>query len=739
MSDDSEILPVEIHLPGLLKLLGESLYSTPRVALRELAQNAHDSCVRRREEDPAAASDYAPAIQIWADREARQLFIEDNGSGLTRDEITVFLATVGRGYTSELRSRLGAGGRDEALELIGFFGLGLLSAFMIAQRVQITTCSYQTPAEAWRWVSEGGQSYALRRATRPSVGTTVQLDVRDDALFLLDTGALADTLRRYAELLPVPITIGKGGEVINAQPAPWMLEEGDQNDHARAVRYAAWVRERLDPNALAILPLDDAHTADGGVIPLRGALYVPERSIISIREYGDVAVYVRRMLITERERDLLPDWARFVTGVIECPLLNPTASRETLRHDEIFDAVRESVAAQLLAFFERLATDAPLDWEAVVHAHNDLIKGWAVRSYDLFTRVADLVTFRTSRGELTIPDYLRENPGRIFYYDEEDGLAQALTLFEARRLAVIDARWFADVAFLKRYGELYGTQIEQLAPGAGFIFTPFTDTDGSWRPVLDACAAEGLSARLVTFQPESLPAIIVYPPGAERMRRARQVAERPTVASPIRRLVRDYIARQPENEAPEGMLHLNALNPLLRRVRDYGPQRPEFAPLMTILIANARVFAGQGISAQETIACFDRINAALAGLTGLDMGAGADPRLLSAPALIDLGLRPDIAARLCARCPSVDDLLAADVNALAEELGASPLLLATVREEISRQTPPPPPSPRGVITPLEGRRRGREPGDERTPERAGDEGAKGMNPTDGARRSSDGE
>ncbi|MDE3231420.1 MAG: ATP-binding protein, partial [Chloroflexota bacterium] len=458
MSDDSEILPVEIHLPGLLKLLGESLYSTPRVALRELVQNAHDSCVRRREEDPQAASDYAPAIHIWADREARQLFIEDNGSGLTREEITVFLATVGRGYTSELRSRLGAGGRDEALELIGFFGLGLLSAFMIAQRVQITTCSYQAPDEAWLWVSEGGQSYALRRATRASVGTTVQLDVRDDALFLLDTGALADTLRTYAELLPVPITIGKGGEVINAQPAPWMLEEGDQNDHTRAVRYAAWVRERLDPNALAILPLDDAHTADGATIPLRGALYVPERSIISIREYGDVAVYVRRMLITERERDLLPDWARFVTGVIECPLLNPTASRETLRHDEIFDAVRESVATQLLAFFERLATDAPLDWEAVVRAHNDLIKGWAVRSYDLFTRVADLVTFRTSRGELTIPDYLRENPGRIFYYEEEDGLVQALTLFEARRLAVIDARWFADVAFLKRYGELYGTQ-----------------------------------------------------------------------------------------------------------------------------------------------------------------------------------------------------------------------------------------------------------------------------------------
>jgi molecular chaperone HtpG len=712
MPEENEILPVEIHLPGLLKLLGESLYSTPRVALRELVQNAHDSCVRRREEDPAASSDYAPAIRVWTDREARQLFIQDNGSGLTRDEITVFLATVGRGYTSELRAKLGAGGRDEALDLIGYFGLGLLSAFMIAQRVQITSCSYQTPDEAWRWVSEGGQSYALRRATREGVGTTVQLDLRDDALFLLDADALTDTLRAYAELLPVPITIGASGPAINTRPAPWMEEAEDEPAHTRAVRYAAWVRDRLEANALAVLPLDDARTPDGAVIPLRGALYVPERSIISIREYGDVAVYVRRMLITERERDLLPDWARFVTGVIECPLLNPTASRETLRHDEIYDAVRASLATQLLAFFERLATDAPLDWAAIVRAHNDLIKGWAVRSYDLFTRVADLVTFKTSRGDLTIPEYLRENPGRIFYYDEEDGLAQALTLFEARRLAVIDARWFADVAFLKRYAELYGTQIEQLAPGAGFIFTPFADTDGSWRPMLDACAAEGLPARLVTFQPESLPAIILYPPGAERLRRARQITERQTVASPIRRLVRDYIAQQPQSDAQQGVLHLNALNPLLRRVREYGPRRPEFAPLMSILIANARVFAGQGLSAQETIACFDRINGALAQLTGLETGGQTNPRMLAAPALTDLGLRPDVAARLCARCPTVDDLLAADINALAEELAASPLLLATVREEITRQSipqaPQAPTEARGAITSLEERRRARE-------------------------------
>ncbi|HKD73899.1 MAG TPA: ATP-binding protein, partial [Ktedonobacterales bacterium] len=272
-----EILPVEIHLPGLLKVLGEHLYSDPRVALRELIQNAHDSCVRRREEDVAVAGAYVPAIRVRIDHSARQIVIDDNGSGLTRDEINIFLATVGRGYTRELRERLGGAERDEALELIGMFGLGLLSAFMIATRVEITTASYQAPDVAWQWISEGGQSYALRSAHRSgwagttgrsganSVGTTVRLDLRDDARFLLEPGVLVDALRTYAEFLPIPITVGDDQELINGRVAPWLIET--EPGPARNAQYLAWVEERRGMRPLAVLPLDDVTTDTGEVIP----------------------------------------------------------------------------------------------------------------------------------------------------------------------------------------------------------------------------------------------------------------------------------------------------------------------------------------------------------------------------------------------------------------------------------------------------------------------------------------
>jgi molecular chaperone HtpG len=682
--EDFEILPVEIHLPGLLKVLGEHLYSNPRVALRELIQNAHDSCVRRREEDATVTKSYAPAISVRIDHDAQQLLIEDNGSGLTREEITIFLATVGRGYTRELREKLSSAERDEALELIGMFGLGLLSAFMIATKIEITTTSYQTPGEAWRWVSEGGQSYALRPASREPIGTMVRLDLRDDAKFLLDSIVLNDILKVYAEFLTVPITIGDNPTPINNRPAPWLRES--EPGPGRNALYASWIEERFGVRPLTVLPLEDITGEDGATIPLHGVLYVPPKSIISIQEYGNVTVYVRHMLITEDERDLLPPWARFVTGIIDCPLLNPTASRETLRHDETYATVRAALGKALLEHFTTLAEQAPLDWSAIVQAHNDLIKGWAIRAGDFFMRVADLVSFKTSRGQLTLPEYLHENPGRIYYYHDDEGVTQALALFEARRLAVIDARWFADVAFLKTYSQVYGVPVEELTPAAGYLFTPVTDSEGAWQAVIEACREEGCPVRLLAYEPEHLPMILLYPPGAERVRRAQQNMNEQRYVGPIRSLVRTYLQRQQVDEATlKGVLHLNARNPLLRRVRDLGPAHPHFAPLLSILVANARMFAGQGLSAQDTIACFERINSSLARLAEIEAPAGNGLTALTTSMLTDLGLHPDAAGRLCAVCETVEALLQSDTQALAERARISPLMLATIREELKQR------------------------------------------------------
>src|SRR5436190_1849710 len=154
--------PMGLHLPGLLTILGEHLYSDPTVALREALQNAHDSCERRRAE--AGEEAYESKIVVRFSRKGRFLELVDNGSGLTEPEIADFLATIGRSYTGELRARLELGQGAElgaAESLIGQFGLGFLSAFLLARRVLLTTRSYQADAPLLRFTSTGGQSYEL--------------------------------------------------------------------------------------------------------------------------------------------------------------------------------------------------------------------------------------------------------------------------------------------------------------------------------------------------------------------------------------------------------------------------------------------------------------------------------------------------------------------------------------------------------------------------------------------------
>ncbi|MDH5672283.1 MAG: ATP-binding protein [Myxococcales bacterium] len=211
-----ELAKTAVDLAGLMKVLGESLYSTRTVAIRELVQNAHDSITRRQIED--AGSGTAPAITLSVEPERGLLHIEDNGAGLTDEEVRRYLATVGAGYTRTLRD---AGAGDE---LIGYFGLGFLSAFVVAQKVEVWTCSYQTPEQPWLFSSRSGESYSLRPAEPRPVGSRVTLELRRDYRTLSDARALERVVARYCRLLSLPIRL-EGAEPVNAEPPPWRLPQ----------------------------------------------------------------------------------------------------------------------------------------------------------------------------------------------------------------------------------------------------------------------------------------------------------------------------------------------------------------------------------------------------------------------------------------------------------------------------------------------------------------------------------
>jgi molecular chaperone HtpG len=591
----------DLHLPGLLKVLAEHLYSSKKVGVRELLQNAHDSCVRRKIEgdDPR----YKPRIELAVNPQQRTLSIHDNGCGLTADEITTYLATIGRGYTRELRERLSLCSADEASQLIGQFGLGFLSAFLLADQVTLTTRSFQG-GEPLRWRSTGDEYYEVTPWPAADIGTTVELRLKPAASFLLQEKRLVEAVQTYADFLPVPIHLEGDPEPLNSQQPPWEAEDTDE-------AILTYLRRSFQtPEPLFVLLLRDWKVDLGHdkiTVPLRGVLFVPPGSVASVREYGDLSVYIRRMFICDRERDLLPPWARFVRGAIDCPALQPTASREGIHQDENFESVQQALEEQLSAGLQQLARSDPGRWRKLIQGHSDVIMGWATRDRDFFERVQDIVLFRSSRGLISLPEYLQQTDGTIYYVTREMGSLQEQMLAEGRDVPAIDASWFAVTPFLQEYAQRHAdVRLVQMDGSSEELLRPAPE-----KPFADLLAffkEQGVHARVATFKPAEVPALMTYPEGAEIGRQARRALEDEDLPDGIAGLVGDYVERRFGDDDLAGTLVLNAACPLVRQLAEPGGSVEQRRAALSVILHMARLFCGRMLTALDAMEAFKHLS-----------------------------------------------------------------------------------------------------------------------------------
>jgi molecular chaperone HtpG len=597
-----------LHLPGLLKVLAEHLYSTKKVGIRELIQNAHDSCVRRRIEE--GDTQYRPRIELSIDPPRRTLTIRDNGCGLTADEIGTYLATIGRGYTRELRERLALDSPTEAAELIGQFGLGFLSAFLLAQEVTVITRSFRG-GETLRWYSGGDEFYELTPTAPAEVGTTVQLKVKPAAAFMLQERNLTDAVRTYADFIPTPIYLEGDSLPLNLMTPPW------ESDDPEAALREYLERAFPGPEPLLVLPLRDWKVPldhDTITVPMQGFLFVPPGSVASVREYGDLTVYIRRMFICDRERDLLPPWARFVRGVLDCPVLQPTASREGIHQDENFESVRQALEEQLSRGLRELARDEPQTWKRLVRGHSDVIVSWAVKDNEFFERVEDIVPLRTSRGLLSLPEYLKASGGSLYYVTRELGSLQEQLLAEGRDVPAIDASWFAVTPFLEKYASRHAdVNLVQLDAAAQEFMRPVPEQP--FAAMLAYYRKKNIRARMASFKPTEVPAVIMYPHGAEIVREANSALEAGELPSGLEGLVGEYVeSRTSSGEDMHGTLYVNASCPLIRRLAEQSGNADSRDAALSLLYQVARLFCGRLLNAADVTGAFRDLTRSVEGL-----------------------------------------------------------------------------------------------------------------------------
>ncbi len=322
------------------------------------------------------------------------------------------------------------------------------------------------------------------------------------------------------------------------------------------------------------------------------------------------------MFICDREKDLLPAWARFVRGVIECPLLQPTASRESIHQDDNFDLVRQALEIQLSEALRDLARDDTPTWRKVVRGHSDIIISWAVSDKDFFDKVEDIVTFRTTRGPLSLPEYLKLSGGGLYYVTRELGSLQEQILAEGRDVPAIEAVWVCVTPFLERYALKHpDVNLVQLDGEAQQLLRPAQES--AFAPLLAHYREQGTRVTVSVFKPAEMPAIFLYPHGADLAREAESSMRAGDLPGPLAGLVNEYIERRfGDREELAGMLHLNASSPLIRRLAEPSVSPATRAASLTLIHQFARLFAGRMLSAQDAVSAFAAVTQAMQGLVG---------------------------------------------------------------------------------------------------------------------------
>jgi molecular chaperone HtpG len=405
----------QAEIKQLLHLMVHSLYSEREIFLRELISNASDANDRLRFESLARpellASEPDLVIRVTVDPDRRTLSVTDNGIGMSRDEVIDHLGTIARSGTGQFLERLTGDQRKDA-QLIGQFGVGFYSAFIVAEEVTVLTRRADAAADQGvSWVSDGQGEYRVDTVTREQRGTTVQLKLKADAGEFLRPERLTALIRKYSDHIAFPVRLAAGAEpeeMVNRAKALWTRPRGEIKDQEYIEFYKTLAHDSEDP-------LSWSHNRVEGKREYTSLLYVPATVPFDLwnRESPKgVKLYVQRVFITDQATQFLPLYMRFIRGVVDSSELALNVSRELLQQDEAVGAMRAALTRRVLDMLDRLAEDAE-KYAKFWSSFGPLLKEGLVEDAANRDRLAKLVRFATTKTAGTdqvrsLDDYVRD-------------------------------------------------------------------------------------------------------------------------------------------------------------------------------------------------------------------------------------------------------------------------------------------------------------------------------------------
>lgn len=467
---EKETFSFQTEVGQLLEIVAGSLYSNREVFLRELISNASDACDKLRYAaltDAGLAPSQEFAISLKNDPKKKMLSITDNGIGMNHADLLETLGTIARSGTNAFIKALTTDDKDKP-GLIGQFGVGFYSAFMVASQVDVLTRK-AGEAEAWLWSSDGKGEFSVEPAERAANGTTVTLHLKKDAKEFAEEARIRHIIKTYSEHVSFPIKLG--GDTLNAAEALWTQPAKDISEE----QYAEFYRHSSHAYDA---PWHVMHNRVEGKLNHTSLLFVPSTQPFDLFEperKSHVKLYVNRVFISEITKDLIPAYLRFLRGVVDSQDLSLNISREMLQADPQLAKIKTSITKKVLSELKKKANKAPEEYAAFWDNFGPVLKEGLVEDAALRDRLLELCRFASSSsGDLTsLADYvarMKEGQEAIFYIAGEEAvkLAQSPHLegFKAKGVEVLLLSDHVDEFWLQHIVEFDGKPFKSITRGA---------------------------------------------------------------------------------------------------------------------------------------------------------------------------------------------------------------------------------------------------------------------------------
>ena len=505
----------QTEVSQLLQLIIHSLYSHPEIFLRELISNSSDALDKLRHltltEDAYKALPFDPRIDLELDEENHTLTIADTGIGMNEEDLVSNLGTIARSGTKNFLAQLSGDARKDT-SLIGQFGVGFYSVFMVADKVEVV--SRKAGEElAWRWTSDGQTGFEIEPAERLVAGTTVLIHFNDEGKQYASSYRLREVVKKYSNHIAFPIFLTydksewneteknsekkRATEQINAASALWRRPKSELKDEDYKELYKSISGDWEDP-------LFWFHTRAEGSLEYTTLFYIPSKAPIDLyhAEYkGGVKLYVKRVFIMDDARELLPQYLRFVRGIIDSEDLPLNVSRELLQQNKVLSSIRTASVKKILSELKTIASNQPEQYAKFIAEFNRPLKEGLYGDFANRDALLDLVRFKSTKVEgrtslAEVKERMKEDQKAIYYLTGgAEALLRTSPLLEIYKKKDIEVLLLDDeideIVFsgIEKYGEIDLKAVNKAAAGVDLKDESQLETGEALKPLLEKLKA----------------------------------------------------------------------------------------------------------------------------------------------------------------------------------------------------------------------------------------------------------